>query len=145
MKRWSENRYFKTTAASIQQLFMILLVTYLLLLMIETIFPESVIRYLNLDYWLIAVIVAGLVTIFTRPESKKTEDKDEKAFDSGNIFTLVCIGVIGAAIIWYKTREIGWFSYLVSIVGGILIVLLSALTMQKDGKEESEGENSPDS
>jgi len=128
--------------SSIQQLFITLLVTYLILLLIETISPGSVSRYLNLNYWLIAVIVSGVITIITRQESEKPI---EKTISTGNIITLVCIGLIGAALIWYKTREIGWLSYLISLAGGILIVLLSILIWQKDGEEESEGENSPHS
>jgi len=142
LKTWSENRFFRALVASIQQLFIILLVTYLILLLIETIFPGSVSRYLNLNYWLIAVIITGVITVLSRQESEKPE---EKSINTGNIITLVCIGLIGAALIWYKTREIGWLSYLISLVGGILIVLLSILIWQKDGEEESEEENNPHS
>lgn len=142
LKTWSENRSFRAIVSSIQQLFITLLVTYLILLLIETISPGSVSRYLNLNYWLIAVIVSGVITIITRQESEKPI---EKTISTGNIITLVCIGLIGAALIWYKTREIGWLSYLISLAGGILIVLLSILIWQKDGEEESEGENSPHS
>ena len=145
LKTWSENRFFRAIVASIQQLFIILLVTYLVLLLIETIFPESVSRYLNLNYWLIAVIITGVVTVLSRQESGKLKEKDEKTINTGSIITFVCIGLIGAALIWYKTREIGWLSYLISLVGGTLIVLLSILIWQKDGEEESEGENSPHS
>jgi len=142
LKTWSENRFFRAIVASIQQLFITLLVTYLILLLIETIFPGSVSRYLNLNYWLIAVIITGVITVLSRQESEKPE---EKSINTGNIITLVCIGLIGAALIWYKTREIGWLSYLISLVGGILIVLLSILIWQKDGEEESEEENNPHS
>jgi len=139
LKTWSENRYFRVVVTSIQQLFITLLVTYLILLLIETIFSGSVSRYLNLNYWLIAVIVTGVITVLSRQESEKCE---EKSLDTANIISMVCIGLIGAALIWYKTREIGWLSYLISLAGGILIVLLSILIWQKDGEEESEGENS---
>ena len=145
LKTWSENRFFRAIVASIQQLFIILLVTYLVLLLIETIFPESVSRYLNLNYWLIAVIITGVVTVLSRQESGTLKEKDEKTINTGSIITFVCIGLIGAALIWYKTREIGWLSYLISLVGGTLIVVLSILIWQKVGEEESEGENSPNS
>lgn len=142
LKIWSENSVFRAVAASIRQLFITLLVTYLLLLLIEAIFPMSVSRYLNLNYWLIAVIVTGIVTILTRQEIARPEET--KPIAGGNIIMLICIGIIGGALIWYKTKEIGWISYLVSISGGALIVLLAILIWQKDGEEESEGENSPD-
>ena len=142
-KGWPENRIFRAVVASIQQLFITLLVTYLILLLIETIFTTSVSRYLNLNYWLIAVIVTGVITVLSRQESKKREVK--RTINKGNIITFVCTGLIGAALIWYKTRDTGWLSYLISLAGGILIILLSMLIWQNDGEEESEGENSPSS
>ena len=145
LRVWSDNKSFRAVVAFVQQLFVTLLVTYLLLLLIETIFPDSVSRYLNLNYWLIAVIVTGIITVLTRQEITKPQEKEEKHPDTGNIIVLICIGVIGAALIWYKTREIGWLSYLISIVGGAMIVLLSMLIWQNDGEEKSEGKNSPDS
>jgi hypothetical protein len=141
-KTWSENSVFRAVVASTRQLFITLLVTYLLLLLIEAIFPMSVSRYLNLNYWLIAVIVTGIVTILTRHEIAQPEET--KPIAGGNIIMLICIGIIGGALIWYKTKEIGWISYLVSISGGALIVLLAILIWQKDGEEESEGKNNPD-
>lgn len=137
----SENRLFRVVVASIQQLFATLLITYLLLLLIETIFPASVSRYLNLNYWLIAVIVTGVITVLSRQKSEKREEKT--LIKKGNIIIFVCTGLIGATLIWYKTRDTGWLSYLISLTGGIVIVLLSMLVWQDDGEEESERENSP--
>jgi FlaA1/EpsC-like NDP-sugar epimerase len=141
LRIWSENRLFRVVVVSIQQLFTTLLITYLLLLLIETIFPASVSRYLNLNYWLIAVIVTGVITVLSRQKSEKREEKTP--VKKGNITIFVCAGLIGAALIWYKTRDTGWLSYLISLAGGIIIVLLSVLVWQDDGEEESEGENSP--
>ena len=142
-KQWTEKKIFRTIVSSIQQLFTTLLITYLLLLLIETIFPASVSRYLDLNYWFIAVIVTGVITVLSRQESEKRELK--RTIHKGNIVTFICTGVIGAALIWYKTRDVGWLSYLISLIGGILIILLSMLIWQNDGEEESEGENSPNS
>jgi len=40
-------------------------------------------------------------------------------------------GVIGAIIIWYAIQGIGWLSYLISILGGALILLLSILALEE--------------
>lgn len=142
LKAWSENRAFMAILASVRQLFVTLLVTYLVLLLIDIFFPGSVSRYINLNYWLIAVIVTGAITVLSRQEDKTPK---EQAINAGNIVTFFCIGIIGAGLIWYRTREIGWITYLISPAGGILIALLLILIRRKDGEEESEGENSPHS
>jgi hypothetical protein len=52
--------------------------------------------------------------------------------------------VVGAAVVWYQTRDLGWLSYVISPVAGILIVLLTLIIWQGPDEEESESENSPD-
>ena len=60
-----ESRYWKGAVKLVQQLFVTLLVTYLLLLLVETIWEKSVSAYLNLNYWLIVLIVDGVVAVLT--------------------------------------------------------------------------------
>jgi len=128
----------------IQVLFPILLVTYLLLILLETVFEGSVSSYLNLNYLLIAVVVIGLVAVLTAP-SKTPEARSEK-LTVKSVLMIICVGLGGAVIIWYKTKEIGWLSYLISVVGGGLIVILYLLIWRNDnGEEDSERENSQDS
>ena len=146
-KTWSENRYFRIAISFIQQLFVTLLITYLLILLVEAIFPDSVSRYLNLNYFLIAVVATGIIAVLTRQESRT--DEEGRHITVVNIIVFVCIGLFGAALIWYQTREIGWFAYLVSLAGGILIILLSLLIWSRNEAEYNEegyidGEDSPD-
>jgi hypothetical protein len=123
----------------VQALFPVLLITYLFLILLDTIFEGSVSSYLNLNHLLIAVIVVGVAAVVTAPG--KAEGVKGERLTVKSIFIIICAGFGGAAIIWYKTQEIGWLSYVISVVGGGLIVLLSMLIWRGD-EEESEGENS---
>jgi hypothetical protein len=140
LKSWPGNRHFRAAAALIQQLFITLLTTYLLLLLLENIFPESVSRFFNLNHLLTAVIACGIVTVLTLKDTRK--DREEMPVTRSYIITFIGMGLGGAALIWYQTQEIGWPSYVVSLAGGGLIILLSLLIWKKDGEEESEGEDS---
>lgn len=140
-----KNRYIKEliggAAAVIQELFVILLVTYLLLLLMETLWKESASSYLNLNHLLITVIITGVISVLTRHDAKPMAK--EHLGKKGVIF-IITIGLVGAIIIWYKTQEIGWLSYLISTVSGSIIVLLLALIWQGEEAGEIEGENSQD-
>ena len=124
----------------IQVLFPILLVTYLLLILLETIFEGSVSSYLNLNHLLIAVIIVGVAAVLTVP--RKVERVEGENLTAKTILVIICAGIGGAAIIWYKTKEIGWLSYVISAVSGGLIVLLSMFVWQRDEEDENEGKNS---
>jgi hypothetical protein len=128
----------------VKTIFPILLVTYLLLILLEALFEGSVSSYLNLNYLLIAVIVFGIGALLAAPG--KAERVKGEPLTAKSIIIIICAGLGGAIIIWYKTREMGWLSYVISVVGGGLIVILSLLIWRNDdGEEGSERENSQDS
>ena len=131
---------FRWILELVQALFPVLLTTYLFLILLETVFGGSVSSYINLNHLLIAVILAGVAAVLTAPP--KAESAKGKRLTAKGIFMIICAGVAGAAIIWYKTQEIGWLSYVISAVSGGLIVLLSMLIWQGDEGGEGEGEDS---
>lgn len=131
-----ENRYIEGAVALVQELFVTLLITFILLLLVETIWEGSVSLHFNLNYLLIAVIAVGIIAVLTRPV--RMEAKERGRLGRRDIILVVCIGLAGAAIVWYKTQEIGWPSYVISVVSGMLIVLLSLLIW----REGDEGEDS---
>ena len=51
----------------VQVLFPVLLITYLLLILLETIFEGSVSSYINLNHLLIILIVVGIAAVLTVP------------------------------------------------------------------------------
>jgi len=111
-------------AEIVNHLFQTLLVTYLLLLLIEQIWSGFVSTYLNLNYLLVLTILVGILDVFS--EHKK---KEEKATKKDKILIYV-LGILGFVIIKYKTTELGYLSWIISIIAGILIILLSLLVLE---------------
>lgn len=120
------------TAVAIKHLFQVLLVTYLILLLVEELFTGSVSLYLNLNYLLIIVIVVGILDVFS--DAPKIEEKPVTKKDY--LFVLI-LGVLGFFIIKYKTDTLGWLSWVISIIAGILITLLSILVLEDNENDES--------
>ncbi len=117
-------------ASLVNHIFQTLLITYLSLLLIEEIFPRFVSQYLNLNYLLIFVILAGIADVFSVHPTyiKRKPSKKDYLF----IFAL---GILGFVIIKFKTAQLGWLSWLISIIAGILIILLSILLIEEDEDE----------
>ena len=118
-------------ASLVNHLFQILLVTYLVLLLIEQIWTGIVSLYLNLNYLLIAVIIAGILDVFSEHFPKAKEQVTWK-----DHFFVYVLGIAGFTIIKFKTSELGWLSWLISIIAGILIILLSLLVLEEEDKNE---------
>lgn len=111
----------------INYIFQALLISYLVLLLIEQIWPSSVSLYFNLNYLLIAVILSGILDVFSEHQERK--NKKPKWWDYVFIFVL---GILGFIIIKLKTVELENLSWLISIIAGILIILLSILILEDD-------------
>lgn len=111
------------------ELFSTLLVTFLLLLLAETIWSGSVSAHLNINYLLVIVIISGAISILTRKEEQKVETVKITKKD---YLYIGALGIAGSLIIWYKIKDIGNLAYLISIVAGVLIVLLSLLLFKED-------------
>jgi len=112
--------------------FEILLVTYLLLLLVETIWPKSIEPYVGMNYTLIAVIVFGVLTILlTRREEKPEPSKIAKTRRDYAI--AFAAGIAGSVVIWYSLKGLGWLSNLISLLGGALIIVLS-ISLFKESK-----------
>ena len=109
-------------------LFEQLLVSYLLLLLIEEIWPKSVTPYLNMNILLILVIITGAIAVLTQKEEEKIISKPTRK----DYLLIGILGLAGAGIIFYKTKEIGWLSYIISAISGILIILLSCLVINEE-------------
>ena len=117
-------------ASLVNHIFQTLLVTYLVLLLAEQIWTGLVSVYLNLNYLLVTVIIAGILDVFSEHPTKQTERITRKDY-----LLIIVLGVAGFAIIKYKTAQLGWLSWLISVIAGALIILLSLLVLEeKDEK-----------
>lgn len=114
------------------ELFITLLITFLLLLLAETVWEGSVSAYMNINYLLIIVIASGAISVITRKEEEKVEKVELKKKD---YLYIGILGIAGSLIVWYKIQDIGGLAYLISIVAGVLIILLSLLLFKEDEKD----------
>ncbi|GAJ10962.1 unnamed protein product, partial [marine sediment metagenome] len=135
-------RFVEWVRELVQTLFVTLLTTYLLLLLLETIFKSSVSSHMNLNYLLLIVVVVGIVAVLTTP--RKVERVAREQLTPRTFIVIVCAAIGGAAIIWYKTKEMGWLSWVISAVGVGMIVLLSLLVWQGDQDEENKSGSGQD-
>ena len=120
-----------------QEFFSVILVTYLLLLLLEEIKEGFVSNFLNLNIILGITLISGIITVFGG-EGKK---KEIKHFEKKDYMWIFALGVVGAALIFYKTRNLGTLSYLISAISGILIVLLSVLILEEDSSNKDKRKN----
>jgi len=111
--------------------FSMLLVTYLLLLLVETIWMGSVSAFFNLNYFLLILMISGAISVLTREEGKIKK----VILTKKDYFFIAALGIAGMLIIWYKIKDIGNFAYLVSIIAGVLIILISVLLNEEDEKD----------
>lgn len=119
-------------ASLVNHVFQTLLVTYLVLLLAEQIWTGIVSIYLNLNYLLVIVIIAGVLDVFSEHPLRAKEKIKKKDY-----LFIFLLGIAGFTIIKFKTAALGWLSWIISIIAGILIILLSLLVL---GEDEDENE-----
>lgn len=125
-----ENKFVKEAIEINHNLFVNLLTVYLIFLLIETVWEGSVSSRIRLNYLLLLVIITGAVSILTREEVE--EVKKHEIATKKDYILVGAMGIAGGIIVWYKTRDIGALSYVISAISGILIILLSILILEED-------------
>ncbi len=118
----------------IHNLFANMLLLYLIFLLIETLWKGSVSSRINLNYFLIIVIVMGIITVLTQREERK-EKKEKIEITKKDYIMVSAFSILGAVIVWYKIKDIGKIAYVVSIIAGVLIFLLSIIIMEGEENE----------
>lgn len=113
---------------AINYIFQFLLVVFLIFLLIN---EFRSIEFINLNYFLITVLVFGILTILFEPPKQK--QRKSTKFDYWFIFLL---GITGGILIFIKIKSLGTLSYIISIIATILIILLSYLLLEEKEDEE---------
>ncbi len=117
-----------STLSIIQHSFNYLLIAYLILVLLQ---QFDFLRYVNLNYLLATVIVSGLISVIFSPNKEKTKTGITRL----DILLIWVLGILAAILIYVKTKELGWLSYTISIIGGILMILLGYLIYEEDKEE----------
>lgn len=117
-------------AILVNHLFQTLLVTYLVLLLVEQVWSGIVSVYLNLNWLLIIVIIAGVLDVFSEHAVRKPDKVGRWDY-----WFVGVLGVLGFGIIKFKTGDLGWLSWVISVIAGVLIILLSLLVLEEEDEE----------
>ena len=110
-----------------KNIFQYLLIFYLVILLVQE-YNENFLKFLNMNYTLILTIVLGIITVLTY-KPKQVEKKKLTSLDNYFIYFL---GIVGAVLVYFKINDLGWISYLISAISGVLIVTLNKLIVEED-------------
>ncbi|MFC1687638.1 hypothetical protein ACFL0L_03595 [Patescibacteria group bacterium] len=125
-------RIWQFTRQIIKELFKVSLVSYFLLYLINDLAPGFVSRYFNLNIVLVIIVVSGIISIFGGEEEVKKEKKHIRMLDY--IFILIA-GLITAILIFVGIKDMGKLAYLVSIVAGGIVIIISILLFHEPTKD----------
>jgi len=117
----------ETVKRVISQSFTSLLVIFLLILLVEEIFPNTVQRYINPNYMLIVVIALGIPSVLWSEE----KPKKKRPITRQDYILMGAFSLAGFGILYYKLRTFP-LGIVISIVGGVLIFLLSYLVLEEE-------------
>lgn len=113
----------------INYVFQALLIIFLFTLLVQQFYSDFIKSLFNINWFMIIVIVFGAISILFPPE---TETNSKKPINWKDIIFILILGILGGIIIFLKLKNIGWISYVISILGGLIIILLSWLVLTED-------------
>lgn len=118
--------------------FQTLLFLFLIALLIKEFYPDFVNSRININWFMLAVIIFGALSILFPPKHKKQEEQEKEVTWKDKVM-IIALGILGAIIIFLKLRNLGWIGYVIAGLGGLIIILLSWLILtEKDEEKENE-------
>jgi len=110
--------------------FQTLLFLFLITLLLQQFYPNEINSRININWFMLIVIIFGATSILFPP--KKSAKKQSPA--NWKDFTLIIfLGILGGIIIFLKLKNLKFISYIISVLGALIIVLLSWLVLtEKD-------------
>ena len=115
-----KNLVTKHISPYINAAFQVLLLAFLLLLLVNDFYK---VKFINMTLMLVIVVVFGILSILLPAEPEKKAVK-RTIYDDILVYV---IGIIGGVIVFLKTRELGWLSYVIAVVTFLLVVLLGSI------------------
>ena len=106
-----------------EELFQTALITYLILLIIETIQEGFVTNFFSINILLILILIGGItkITLSSKKNAVTTIKIEEKKID---LVYIITFGLVGGALVYYKTSELGTISIAISIITSLIVCLL---------------------
>jgi hypothetical protein len=122
------NRIKHTFGIVANEIFPISLATYLLLFLIDIIKPEFVSYFFNLNILLVVVIVSGFIMAVC-----VDEEPVEKRAEPVNWKYIAGVSFLTAIMVYYKTEQLQGFSFVMTILtGGIIFLLSYIISVEQD-------------
>lgn len=116
----------------IDELFKFSLITYLILILAETVKVGFVSFYFDLNYLLLVVLVSGIIIAILGHEKVISDEKSK--LTERDINSIIIFSLIGGFLVYYKTQDFGLVSLIITLLSSIIIFLLSYITKIEDLK-----------
>jgi hypothetical protein len=131
----------------ISELFNVSLVTYLILLLLETLSKGFVSDFFNLNILLGIVLVSGIIMVSPLAEKRNlgmwdlvdrrmdlllAKIKFKKVISENDFYFAILVSVGGGVLVYFKTQELGNLSILIGIITMVIIALLSYLIFTEE-------------
>lgn len=129
-RKSNQNRFLTNIHIISDELFKASLVTYLFLLIMETVKEGFVSYFFNPAILLGIVIVSGIGMAVTR--DAKPEEKKETEIRAINWFYIFYMSFLGGTLVYIKTKDLGNFSLFIAAATFILVVLISYLIFREE-------------
>jgi len=117
----------------LEELFQFSLITYLILLLAETLQTGFVSYFFNLNILLGVVLVSGILMVLTHNEQLDAHRTHHK-ITTVDLQYVLLLALGGGLLVYYKTQALGQIAKLIAILTGGIIVLLSLLVLIDDKK-----------
>jgi len=104
-------------------LFPFALVLYLILFLLENVFPGFVNNVFDINYFLIPVLLFGFLAAF----ANKDEDENEKKPTRWDFMLIAGLVALSFVILLYKTADLKWMGFLISLISSLLIAFISLI------------------
>jgi len=112
--------------------FQTLLFLFLITLLAREFYPDIINLRVNINWFMFIVIIFGAISILCPPKYKKHKEKPVTWKDT--IF-IIFLGILGAIIIFFKLKELGWIGYVIAGLGGLIIIMLSWMLLSEKAGE----------
>lgn len=112
-----------------QEIFQVSLLIYLVIILVENFQKGVVSDFFNFNWILWIVIISGILMV---PCSEREDEQiatNQAIGWRGRILLIILIilAIISAMLIFVKIKDLGWLALAVSILGGLIIFLISYL------------------
>ena len=110
-----------------QAFFQYLLITYLILLLIETLKEGFVSFFFNLNILLVVILINGFIIVLTHHDKLEAINFTSKKITRSDVEYTVTFALGGALLVYFLMQELGVLSFILAALTAVIIIFLSLL------------------